>query len=207
MHDETTNIDQTLLFEAVLYASGELDDSEAQEFEGKLAGDQVAREALAQAVQLSLSVTGEAGCRPSSSWREQARKRLLSSCRRRQRFFAKKSYRGHPVLWCAVGAAAAALLFAFIRPDAPSPPATNTSREKTTTVAKEPAPQTSESLDPSLVIFSPTTEAADYWAELHATDHLEKAHGEQTKRKQRLEEMEKAKIEERGPRPMSILMP
>jgi hypothetical protein len=50
--------DDALALQALLYASGELEEAEAAEFEERLAADQTARDALCQAVQLTETLAG-----------------------------------------------------------------------------------------------------------------------------------------------------
>lgn len=164
--------DQALALQALLYAGGELDEVDAQAFEALLGADQSAREALAQAVQLSLTLDGQPA-RPDPSWRQRVRERLAGPTLW-QRFVGKRSYRGHPAAWSGLGAAAAVLLMLVTSHATPTP----------TVAHDEKSP-------------APTTEAANMWADLHNADHLEKAHAEENRRKTRVEERRLAKFDDR----------
>jgi len=91
---------------AFLYASQELDASESAAFEQRLSTDQEAREALAQAVQISVPLTMPGSAGPNPSYREKVRQRLQPSWWRR--LLAPRPHRGHPLVWGALGAALAA---------------------------------------------------------------------------------------------------
>ncbi|MBI1916768.1 MAG: hypothetical protein HYS12_18840 [Planctomycetes bacterium] len=99
-----------LALQAFLYASAELDDPEREVFERLLGQDQAAREALAQAVQLTLSAAGPAP-RPDPAYRRCVRDRLTGGLTPRRswwrRLLGRRTYRGHPLLWAGLGAAAA----------------------------------------------------------------------------------------------------
>jgi hypothetical protein len=173
MHDDRTPKDggDGLAWLALLYAGGELEEAEAAQFEQRLAGDQQAREALAQAVLLAMP-PGQP-LTPDPAYRDRVRRRL---CRRRawSWLVQRRSYPGHPLLWSSVGAAAASLLlivsFALWMP-ASGPVA---SRPQ-----PEPAPGVPEPVK---------AEVASAWAEMHTTDHVAKAHEEEMRRKTRNEQ-------------------
>jgi hypothetical protein len=155
---------------ALLYASGELTETEAAEFEQRLAGDQQAREALAQAVPLALP-PGQP-LTPDPSYREGVRRRL-----RRRRSWSwlveRRAYPGHPVLWSGAGAVAAALVMALgLLAWMPSPPPTVVRVEPAPAPASEPA----------------KADVASVWAQLHTTDHVARAHDEEMRRKNRNEQ-------------------
>jgi anti-sigma factor RsiW len=106
MADKQANTDE-LALQAYLYAGGELSDADRTRFEQRLAIDQAAREALANAVEMSAALRGEAS-RPDPAYRDRVRQRLRPSWW--SRLLARRSYRGHPLLWTAAGAAASLLL-------------------------------------------------------------------------------------------------
>lgn len=164
--------DQALVLRALLYAGGELDDSDSAAFEARLAEDQSAREALAHAVQLTHTVKQPA--RPDPGWRDRVRQRLAGPSLW-QRVVGKRSYRGHPALWTGLGAAAAVLLMLVASPPAPTP----------TPLAQE------EKTSP------PSAEVADVWADLHTTDHVEKACADENRRKSRSEDRRLARSDDR----------
>jgi len=70
-------LDPGLTALALLYTNGELEADEAGAFETRLGVDQAAREALCQAVQLTLSLGGLAPPTPHFSYRERVREQLL----------------------------------------------------------------------------------------------------------------------------------
>jgi hypothetical protein len=105
---------------ALLYANGELEGPELADFEGRLAADQSARDALCQAVELAATLSGRAPQMPNAAYRNSVRRRLMPVgawgwlSRRRL-------YRGHPAFWALAGAAAAAILFVAWPARAPDP--------------------------------------------------------------------------------------
>src|SRR5262245_9682107 len=99
-----------LALHALLDASGELDAAEAEAFERRLGEDQAAREALAGAVPLARALGGLPAAAPDPAYRARVRRLLRPRAGVWQRLWGRRPYRGHPVLWGAVGAAAAALV-------------------------------------------------------------------------------------------------
>lgn len=152
---------------ALLYSSGELEGDEAAAFEARLAVDQEARDALAQAVQLSLTAAGER-CAPDATWREETKRRLLQRASLWQRLAGPRVYRGHPAVWSIFGALAASLVLSLM----PAPPASHES------VQAEPVP----------ALTLPSAEEAIFWSEITNSDHLVKAHDEEARRKLRFED-------------------
>jgi hypothetical protein len=156
---------------ALLYASGELDPGEVTQFEQRLAGDQQAREALAQAVPLALP-PGQT-LAPDPAYRDRVRRRLRG--RRSWGWLVqRRTYPGHPILWSGAGAAAAALVMAasFLLwvPASPGVQAP---------AGPPPEPAAAESREPV------KADVASVWAQLHTTDHVAKAHDEEMRRKNR----------------------
>jgi hypothetical protein len=82
---------------ALRYAAGDLSPAEASAFEARLADDQAARDALAEAVRLSAQAIGQAPPAPRASVRAALRHRL-----------SLRAYRGSPLAWSGLGAAAVA---------------------------------------------------------------------------------------------------
>jgi anti-sigma factor RsiW len=121
MRESTPHSDfpEDLALLALLYSSGELEGDEAAAFEARLAVDQEARDALAQAVQLSLTAAGER-CAPDAAWREETKARLLQRASMWQRLAGPRVYRGHPAVWSIFGALAASLVLSLM--PAPSAP-------------------------------------------------------------------------------------
>src|SRR6266542_6142583 len=95
---------------ALLYASGEMEAAEAADFERRLAEDQAARDALAGAVPLAQALAGRAAAVPDPAYRARVRRQLRPAPGLWQRLWAPRPYRGHPALWGAAGAAAAAVV-------------------------------------------------------------------------------------------------
>jgi hypothetical protein len=113
---------ELLAFQALLYASGELDERDALLFESRLAEEQGAREALSQAVQLCQVLRGHGPALPDPVWRDRVRQRLQPRRRFWQWLTDRRFYRGHPLAWSGLGAAAAVLLMlAIARQPAPAP--------------------------------------------------------------------------------------
>jgi anti-sigma-K factor RskA len=174
--------DENLSWLALLYASGELDEAHAAVFEKRLGNDQEAREALTVAVQLAqMPVAGEMA-RPNPSYRQRVRQRLRSGPSSWGWFCGKRAYRGHPLLWGLAGAAAAVLLTVAMGQSAPW-------------LRKERAPEltatptTAEETDAASSRVASSLEAAYIWAEISQSDHLLKAHDEETRRRIRVDEL------------------
>ena len=163
-------VSPALTLQALLYAGGELGEAEAAAFERRLGGDQSAREALQNAVRLSLAVT-DSGMTPDPGWRDRARRRLL-----------RRPSTGRPLIWAGIGAAAALVVVTLLAPAPPMPP---------TVPAREPP-------------AAPLAEQAAVWAELSNSRHLNQAHDEDVRRKQRAEERSRlAKVEGDQPEPVN----
>ena len=151
-----------LALQALLYASGELEGEELAVFEHRLGQEQAARDALAQAVELTLTMSGEpAG--PDPALRQRIRHRLRQRRRHRNSLSQSATFLGHPALWSAIGALVAVLVIVIIgqmaalslNPDPPNPPA-----------------------QPVLTI-----DEAIIWSDLHDGDHLNQVRDEEQKRK------------------------
>jgi hypothetical protein len=173
-----------LMLLALLYTGDELDEQEKAAFEGRLGHDQAARDALAQAVQVSLLLTSAPG--PDPAYREKVRQRLRPSWWRR--LAGRRSYRGHPLLWGGLGAAAAALvLLTWGQPSVFSTP--QAVREIIVLRAPEPAPEGAP--------VPVGKDVAQVWAELHNHEHLSRAVAEERRRRDRAEERRQTHTQER----------
>lgn len=86
---------------ALRYAAGDLPAGERDAFELRLAVEQSARDALAEAIRLSASALGQAPPTPSSAVRAGVRERLFPTWL--TRLFPRRSYRGHPAAWAGLG--------------------------------------------------------------------------------------------------------
>jgi hypothetical protein len=198
---------------ALRYAAGDLPPSEAAAFESRLATDQTARDALGEAVRLSAAALGQSPPSPDNSLRASVRDRLLGWW---PGWLARRPYRGHPLAWAVMGAVtvAGATLMALSIPEqdiahqqlpaatapasGPMPsvevagtlPAEGGRGHEPETVAiihvsRDPAAAdggagSAECSNPSV---------AEIWAALSKPDHLEKAHEEEFRFRQKLKEM------------------
>jgi len=186
----------TLQAAALRYAAGDLSPDEVAAFEARLAEDQDARDALAEAVRLSAAAIGQKPPAPHPSFRTAIRARL-----------GLMAYRGHPFAWAGLGAAAVAActligLSLADRADAPEaatvtpaptgplepslgPPAVETPspavaplpRESGVSVAAEHAPAGAACGDSSRSV-------AEIWADLSTPDHVEKARDDEVRWRQ-----------------------
>jgi anti-sigma factor RsiW len=157
---------QPLAVQALLYASGGLAEADAAAFERRLAADQAACEALAQAVPLALALRGQPVAPPDPAYRARVRQRLL-----------RPAFRGHPALWAGLGAAAAVLVMLGLGTMARLPPRPPPGLSASSTLV---GPANREAETASVM--------ADVWAELQTPEHLLKAHDEEMRRRGRAEE-------------------
>lgn len=188
---------------ALRYAARDLPPAEAAAFEARLAADQDAREALAEAVRLSAAALGQEPPAPHQSFRSLIRERLRPWY---PGWLSRRAYRGHPLVWAGVGAAAVALVgLQLAAPDAPpstvaqahTPPpvapvlapapagvAVAPAPPRDTVPAEDsPAPGACDSTDMNL-------KAAEIWADLSTPDHVGKAHDDETRWRQRLRDLQ-----------------
>lgn len=188
--------------QAFLYASGELDPTEAAAFEARLGSDQAAREALCQAVQLTQTLAHQAPLLPDPSYRGEVRLRL----RRRNRWgwlIAPRTYRGHPALWSAAGAVAAVLLVMALS-QLPAGLVTGNNQPLPPPRPPETQMEPATVIEPSQV--AATDDVAARWADLHSIHHVTRAHDEEMRRRQRLDERNKlTKPADRRSKPLSNL--
>ncbi|MFN4258569.1 MAG: hypothetical protein ACK4RK_04680 [Gemmataceae bacterium] len=179
--DFSVHAHEGLNLQALLYASGELAEAEAQAFEDRLETDQSTRDALCQAVQLTWALDGRTPRQPDPAYRERVRQRL-------QRPSAARSRWRYPLFWGGLGAAAAALLLSWYPFTEPLPV------EQPVVVSPTPPPETApvavadtiwdeDDYDPDMAL-----EMANVWAELHQYDHLERAREDELRRRLRAEE-------------------
>lgn len=124
MYDPTTRpADAELAVTALRYAAGDMDALEAEGFEIRLADDQAARDALAEAVRLSAAASGAPAPVPDPLRKRAVAERLHPTWL--SRLFPRRPYRGHPLVWAGLGggiAAAVAVTLAVGAPDRTEPP-------------------------------------------------------------------------------------
>jgi hypothetical protein len=124
MRDCTTHppADAELAVTALRYAAGDMDSLEAEGFEIRLADDQAARDALAEAVRLSAAASGAPTPTPDPLRKQAVTERLHPTLF--SRLFPRRPYRGHPLVWAGLGggiAAAVAVTLAVGAPDRREP--------------------------------------------------------------------------------------
>ena len=184
--------DPTLQGTALRYAADDLTPDERAAFEARLAVDQDARDALAEAVRLSAAAIGQDAPAPHPSFRAAIRARLNL-----------RASRGHPLAWAGLGAAAVAAcaLLAVSLADRDAPP------DAPARVEAAPAPRPAE---PPAVAVAPLPREADapvaaevppagacgeersvaeIWADLSNHDHVEKARDDEMRWRQRVRDI------------------
>ncbi|MCS6850244.1 MAG: hypothetical protein NZ700_03625 [Gemmataceae bacterium] len=167
MPDEPSD---SLVGQALLYVSGELDPGQEAAFERLVESDQAAREALCQAVALSGALAGRPVV-PNPAYRQKVRERLLR---------ARTAHRGkghRSAAWALVGAVAAAVVWVVLRPTGPPGPEAPEQPPVVATPSPEPQEAVAED-DHSL-------DVANLWVEMSEPTHLEKACDEEARRKAR----------------------
>jgi hypothetical protein len=202
--------DPTLQGTALRYAAGDLAPVEAEAFEARLAEDQDARDALAEAVRLSAAAIGQKPPAPHPSFRAAIRARLTRP--------GRAGARGHPLAWVGLGAAAAAactllgLTFAQrgsldvtqratphsapARPEAERAPNPHAPDRRAATA---PAPMPREADVPvAAEVQAPATcgdesrSVAEIWADLSTPEHVEKARDEELRWRQHVRNLSPA---------------
>lgn len=98
--------DAELAVTALRYAAGAMPPAEAEQFETRLADDQSARDALAEAVRLSAAASGAPVPTPDPMVRRAVAERLHPTWL--SRLFPRRPYRGHPAVWAGLGGGGAA---------------------------------------------------------------------------------------------------
>jgi hypothetical protein len=200
--------DPTLQATALRFAASDLSPAEATAFAARLADDQDARDALAEAVRLSAAALGQDPPAPHRSFRAAIRERLLGCC---PSWLSRRAYRGHPFVWAALGAAAVAactvigLALADRQPPrepTPSAAAHATPPPAAVAAAVAPEPQLvtpavaaadtpSRELEPAAFAASWGDEpaarsVAEIWADLSTTDHVERMHDDELRWRDKL---------------------
>ncbi|MFL5243611.1 MAG: hypothetical protein ACJ8FY_16010 [Gemmataceae bacterium] len=167
-------------WQSLLYAGGELNPAEEAAFEQRLAGDQALREALCQATQMLGALGSRAPDRPNVAYRQAVRARLHLPTTFWQKLKTPQSYPGHPFLWGFAGAAAAVLFMVGLGR------LSETSSMHTSSQARSSALQSGATpLANGESQYASLAQTADIWAAMHPSDHLSKAHDEETRRRVR----------------------
>jgi hypothetical protein len=174
MRESNTDGEANLAWQALLYASGELDETQRAAFEERLGHDQAVRDALSLAVPFAAMPR-----RPDPAYREIVRRRLGRGGPWNS-LLGRRTYRGHPILWALGGAAAAVLLTVGLSWSAPL---------FSTGSGRESAASPASLMDDAAAQAAPSLEAATIWADITPSDHLLKARGEELRRKNREEEL------------------
>lgn len=179
--------DPTLQATALRYAAGDLSPDEVSAFEARLAEDQGARDALAEAVRLSAAAIGQKPPAPHPSFRTAIRARL-----------GLVSYRGHPLAWVGLGAAAVAAcaLFAVSLPtgsDAPEAEAAHVAPEVLEVPLADPSAGAVAAHDTGAdnppASCGGERSVAEIWADLSSHDHVEKARDDEMRWRQRVRDL------------------
>src|SRR6516225_2686968 len=100
--------DDPLSVTALRYAARDLPPAETAAFEVRLASDQTARDALAEAVRLSAAALGRPAPTPMPGIRGLIADRVTPAASALAGLFRRRAYRGHPMTWAGLGAVAAA---------------------------------------------------------------------------------------------------
>lgn len=176
---------------ALRYAARTLAQDENAAFEARLAGDQSAREALAEAVRLSAAALGQEPPAPDRSFRTLIRERVQSIT---PGWLMRRAYRGHPAAWACAGgiAVAAAALLALQLADAPAPMNTASTTPAAVPAPNPPPPAKTDETPVADPVAEPNDDmrkAAEIWAELSTPDHVEKTHDDEARLQSRLKHL------------------
>jgi anti-sigma-K factor RskA len=178
---------------ALLYANGEMDAAQAAEFEYLLGEDQRAREALCQAVELARTLDGLPTPTPNPAYRTRVHQRLLP-----QGTWARlttRRYRGHPLVWAALGAAAIFLVVVL------------------TNGLSSPAQHPEQALSaptPSVQAQAPQPdlhETALIWSEIPKHERINRLREEEERRRTRADDVRLVRNEDRPNRLLPEPMP
>ncbi|HEY7308508.1 MAG TPA: hypothetical protein VH643_04000 [Gemmataceae bacterium] len=170
---------------AFLYVSGEMDAPEAAEFERRLGDEQLLRESLCRAVELLQTLEGLAPPVPRLHYRERVRRRLGICGKWWQRLTRTRAYRGHPALWCGLGAAAALLAVSIL---SRTLFATDQKPQTLTQAPAAPVAKQTSPIPPAAPLEETDEDMldiAEQWASMDNGDHLARAHEEELRRRDR----------------------
>lgn len=184
----------TLQATALRYAAGDLSPDEVAAFEARLAEDQDARDALAEAVRLSAAAIGQKSPAPHPSFRTAIRARL-----------GLMTYRGRPWAWAGAGAVtvAACVLVVLAFADPAHAPEAATASPAPAPREPSPALPAAELPSPALALphesgvsvaaehphacspcGDPSRSVAEIWADLSTPDHVERARDDEVRWRQ-----------------------
>ena len=175
--------DPTLSSTALRYAAGDLSAADSAVFEARLASEQEARDAVAEAIRLSAAALHQPPPAPDPSFREAIRERLLGWT---PGWLRRRAYRGHPMTWTALGAAvvAACTVIGLALADRSAGEPAGTSGVMAPAAA--PAPRTALAQAPLDVELDEGDTVAEIWADLSTPDQIEKLHDDEQKWRQKL---------------------
>jgi len=175
-----------LALDAMLYAGGEMPAADSAAFERQLADDQGTRDALANAVQITLALTGRPQ-RPDPAYRQRVRE---SAGKRGWWGWLSKPRirRGPAVAWVGLGTAAAVAFMAlpgwFDRDPIPTEPAAIAVEPQSVVepvVALPPAPE--QVVKQPEVVEPMDAKTAAIWEEMSDAGHLQRFHEEEQRRR------------------------
>jgi anti-sigma-K factor RskA len=170
--------DPTLSSTALRYAAGDLSAADSAAFEVRLASEQEARDAVAEAIRLSAAALHQPPPAPDPSFREAIRERLLGWT---PGWLRRRAYRGHPVTWTALGAAvvAACTVIGLALADRSEP------SERSEGPAEQP-PAFHVAVAPLEEDPDEVDSVAELWADLSTPEQIEKLHDDEQKWRQKL---------------------
>jgi anti-sigma-K factor RskA len=173
--------DPTLSSTALRYAAGDLSPADCAAFEVRLASEQEARDAVAEAIRLSAAALHQPPPAPDPSFREAIRERLLGLT---PGWLRRRAYRGHPITWTALGAVvvAACTVIGLALADR------SETHETPLVVTPTPAPAPRAMVAQAPIEAEPddADSVAEIWADLSTPDQIEKLHDDEQKWRQKL---------------------
>ena len=174
---------------ALRYAARDLSPAQCEAFETRLAGDQSARDALAEAVRLSAAALGRGLPLPDRGLRSLIRERIQGVA---SSWLARRVYRGHPLAWAGIGAAIVAAATVLGLELARTDSASNSAELPPVLAAIAPlsVPDSNRGSRPEEARASEAVAgeglddartAAEIWADLSTPEHVEKTHDDEAK--------------------------
>lgn len=179
---------------ALRYAAGDLNPDEAAAFEARLADDQDARDALAEAVRLSAAAIGQSAPKPHASFRATLRARMTW-----------ERYQGRPLAWAGAGAAVVAVCtlvgLSLASRNAPPVPERAGRAAPADPVEVTPGPREPDALPDAREPLVPVAaeqpapaacgdeahrSVAEIWADLSTPEHVEKTRDDEARLRQKM---------------------